>query len=60
MVSVDKENCIGCGLCAALAPEVFDMGEDGKAIVKDASACEKNMDACKEAEEKCPGKAIKI
>src|SRR5690606_29359164 len=30
-VSVDPRKCIGCGICAALAPDVMEMGSDGKA-----------------------------
>ena len=33
MVSVDKNKCIGCGLCSSLCEEVFEM-KDGKAHVK--------------------------
>ena len=29
--NVDKDTCIGCGLCPTIAPEVFDMDDDGKA-----------------------------
>lgn len=31
---VDQEKCLGCGTCAALCPKTFEMGEDGKAQVK--------------------------
>jgi NTE family protein len=33
-VSVDRARCIGCGACVGRAPEVFDMGSDGIAVVK--------------------------
>ena len=33
-VSVDKDKCLGCGLCVSLCPEVFELGEDGKSWVK--------------------------
>lgn len=26
-----NENCIGCGVCAATCPDVFDLNEDGLA-----------------------------
>lgn len=33
-VVVDKNKCLGCGTCVALCPEIFELGEDGKAEVK--------------------------
>jgi len=51
-VSVDADKCIGCGLCANLAPEVFEMSDDGKAVVLNASA-----DA-EEIASQCPVEAI--
>lgn len=55
-ITVDQEKCIGCGACAALCPEVFEMGEDGKSHVKNAAACEKSD--CQGALEGCPVQAI--
>ena len=56
MVSVDNEKCIGCGLCASICPEVFEMGKQGKAQVKSGAA--KNNEKCKEATDSCPVQAI--
>ena len=50
MVSVNKEKCIGCGLCAQVCEEVFEMGDDNKAKVK----AQKNIPCIKEAIEQCP------
>ena len=58
MVSVDKDKCIGCGLCASICPEVFEMGDNGKAHVKTGAA--KNNEKCKEATDSCPVQAISI
>ncbi len=33
-VSVDREKCISCGLCVALAPEIMAMGADRKAYAR--------------------------
>jgi ferredoxin len=37
-ITIDADKCIGCGLCVNLAPEVFEMSDDGKAVVINPSA----------------------
>jgi len=54
MIKVDKKACIGCGLCASLCPEVFEMQDDGKAGVK----AQKKLPCVKDAIESCPTQAI--
>ena len=55
-VIVDAEKCIGCGLCASMCPEVFEMKDDGKAHIKDDKACDKCD--CKDVVSSCPTQAI--
>ena len=56
MVSVDQEKCIGCGLCAQICSEVFEM-KDGKSYVKEGQ--ENSEEECvKEAITSCPVGAI--
>ncbi len=38
--SVNKEKCIGCGLCVATCPDGMELGEDGKAKVIDGDKVE--------------------
>ncbi|HEY8422654.1 MAG TPA: ferredoxin [Thermoclostridium sp.] len=57
---VDKDVCIGCGLCADLCPEVFNIDDDGTASAIDTDIPEDAEDAAKEAAAQCPVEAIKI
>ena len=34
-IEIDRDGCIGCGLCASTCPEVFEMADDGLAAVKE-------------------------
>lgn len=56
---VDKEKCIGCGLCASIAPEIFEMEDDGLAGVVGEVTDSYEAEA-KEAEVSCPAEAIKV
>lgn len=57
---VDKDTCIGCGLCPSICPEVFEMQHDGKAGEIKESVPEGSSSAAKEAEESCPVAAIDV
>lgn len=55
---VDQETCIGCGLCPSIAPDVFEMRDDGKAHSLVDEVPSEHEDAAKESEESCPVDAI--
>jgi ferredoxin len=57
---VNKEECISCGNCVDLCPEVFNWDEDGKAEVIDAKGCGTKCPDCQEAADSCPTNAITI
>lgn len=57
-MTIDKNLCIGCGLCATIAPKTFKMGDDNKAEVIDPAGDEEKT--IKEAADSCPVKAIKL
>jgi ferredoxin len=55
-VKVDRDVCIGSGLCVSVAPDVFELGNDGisEAVNPDPG----NDDLLREAAEGCPVQAI--
>jgi len=54
-----NENCIGCGLCANLCPDVFTMTEEGVAAARDEIGPEQEA-FVQEAAESCPVDAIEV
>ena len=51
-----NDSCIGCGACTAVAPDVFELNDEGLAVAVN----EDNLDAAKEAAESCPVEAIEV
>lgn len=56
MLKVKQNECIGCGLCVSLCPEVFSINEAGKAEV----ISDKNLDCARRAVNNCPVEAIEL
>lgn len=54
-VKVNKEKCIGCGVCENICPKVFKL-KDGKAVAK----ANTNENCAKEAADSCPVQAIEV
>lgn len=52
--NIDKDSCIGCGLCIGSHPEIFAFDDEGKANVID----EGDADAIADAIANCPVGAI--
>ena len=51
------EDCISCGRCVEICPEVFEMRDD-RAYVKVDEIPEQYQDATQEAADECPTSAI--
>lgn len=56
---VDKDICIGCGACAAICPDVFEIDDEGLATSIASEVSEDVMDDAIDAKEGCPVDAIK-
>lgn len=57
-VKVNKDACIGCGACAAICPDVFEIDDEGLSTVTNEEVPSENVDEAKEAVESCPTSAI--
>jgi len=55
-VKVDRELCIGVSNCVAIAPTVFELDDQNKAVVLDPGSVDE--ETLLEAAESCPEKAI--
>lgn len=55
-ITINKDECIGCGACVALCPDDFSIDENGKAEV----IRQENIKCAKNAADSCPVQAIKI
>ena len=59
-ISVLKDACIGCGACQAIAPDDFEIEDDGLACAKEENYNEENKEDVLDARESCPTAAIKV
>ena len=54
MAKVDQDLCVGCGLCAQVCGDAFEMNDEGKAeAIQGATA-----DCIQDAADQCPVSAI--
>lgn len=59
-ITADRERCIGAGMCALIAPEIFDQDDDdGRVRLLDPNP-QRNLAAVREALDTCPSRALEI
>jgi ferredoxin len=57
-VTIDTDRCAGHGACVAACPEVFDLSDDGYAVVTSDEVPTQLTDLVHEAVAQCPEHAI--
>ena len=53
-----NQNCIGCGMCIDMCPEVFEYSDEGLSRAKSEEVSDSLKDSISEAQETCPVDAI--
>ncbi|MDR1965490.1 MAG: ferredoxin [Synergistaceae bacterium] len=54
-VNISLDDCVGCGVCMQVCPDVFSLDEDaGKAMLLDMGKADGEEDLVKEAIDTCP------
>ncbi|HPN72482.1 MAG TPA: ferredoxin [Candidatus Omnitrophota bacterium] len=56
---VDQSSCIGCGLCAQVAPDVYSMDGD-KAVAVSGDLSGEVLEQAKNGADQCPVSAITV
>ncbi|MEV0374218.1 ferredoxin [Streptomyces sp. NPDC050636] len=60
-ITIDRERCVGAGMCALTAPEVFDQNdEDGRVVLLDTDPSPAHHAAARLAAGLCPAAALRV
>ncbi|WP_346619874.1 ferredoxin [Blastococcus montanus] len=56
----DLEKCVGAGACEALAPDVFEVGDEGTVTVLRPNPAPEELRDVEEAVQQCPTRALEL
>ena len=59
-VTVDRTKCTGLGICEAMAPEIFEVDENGDLVLLTEAVGDDQLDAVRSAVEGCPTEALRL
>ncbi len=59
-VKVNRDSCIGCGACAAICDDVFEIDDEGLSTVKKEDVEDDKKQEVQDAADSCPTGAIEV
>jgi ferredoxin len=59
-VSVDFAKCTGLGICESMAPDIFEVDDDGKLLLLKDDITDDELQSVEEAVTGCPTEALRI
>lgn len=59
-IIVDRGRCTGIGICESIAPDHFEVGDDGTLVLLKENVSEEERELVEEAVRSCPAKALKL
>jgi ferredoxin len=59
-VCVDFDKCTGLGICESLAPDFFEVNDEGSLVLLKEDISDDELQAVEEAVEGCPTEALSI
>lgn len=59
-ILVDWDKCTGLGICESLAPDHFEVNDDGDLVLLDENVSEGDLQMVQEACDGCPTEALRI
>ncbi len=57
-IKINRDYCIGCGMCKNNVPEVFSLDDKFIAVANSANVTEENLEQVDHIINSCPGMAI--
>ncbi|MBH0024825.1 MULTISPECIES: ferredoxin [unclassified Salinibacterium] len=59
-IVVDRGRCTGIGICESLAPEHFEVSDDGSLLLLSETVTDADLEDVETAVRSCPAKALKL
>ena len=59
-IVVDRGRCTGIGICESMAPETFEVGDDGALLLLTEEVQNSHLEAMELAVRSCPAAALRI